>query len=37
VHPAELRDALRPLRVHPGDITGTDIAGIVPRANEVDQ
>ena len=37
VSPEEWRDALRPLRVHPGDITSPDISALVPRGQLVDQ
>lgn len=37
VSPLALRERLRPLRVHPTDITGTTLAPFVPRLAEVDQ
>jgi hypothetical protein len=37
VSPREWRNGLRELRVHPGDITGEQIVGLVPEAKKVDQ
>lgn len=37
VAPRSGRDALRPLRVHPGDITGQQLMAFVPELSRIDQ
>jgi tetratricopeptide (TPR) repeat protein len=36
VHPAELRESIAELRVHPREIMGSDLAPLIPRLQEID-
>lgn len=37
IHPAEVTDALKELRVHPGELSGDDLLPFIPRLAEIDQ
>jgi len=37
IHPARLEDTLAGLRVHPGELTGDDLAPFLPKLDEIDQ